>query len=449
MLTPRFTCSQDDDAVIVSLYVPSIRATEVSILVEGTSFTINVNPYFLRINFPSPVVEDDASSALYDPSSGYMTVKLAKAVKGEQFQDLDMLGKLMAPSTSSPATNRKPMIEVLDGDDEEAKKAWLMQERDTLLDAEKHNWNLPPPLPDTPFSTSLTHPYGFLNLHSGYFPRATDTENEVNTYGEDAERLSEGERWEKMRAHEEEKWDPEHYIADFMDDAMIREILAQDAPFFDLLHEPITFTDDENLIMIQLPQREFLLTPELNRNLYLTIVPILFSTAYDALTTFSEPTSQSAWTISVLAAPFVSLNSLPANCTLLSALVSCYRRALAYPLYRSWALCEGVRREAAQILRKGRRGVGKLLFWTRAVLDAGGPYAAYARVWVDDYLRWVQMHASDETFLSLADELSALHISKVDIGWPLQELEEAAQEMQQGDSDDESDQQEHMLPAPL
>ncbi|KZT59821.1 hypothetical protein CALCODRAFT_493344 [Calocera cornea HHB12733] len=394
MITPKFSCDQDDTSVTVSLYVPSIRATEVSILVEGATFTLNVNPYFLRINFPSPVTEDEASSATYDPSSGYMTVRLSKAVRGENFKDLDLLGKLMAPGTSvAPTSERKPVIEVLDEGDEESRKAWLMQERDILLEAEKHNWHLPPPATEPLISTRLTHPYGLLNLHSGYFSRVTDTDNEVNIFGEEAEKLSERERWEGMLEGEEEKWDPEHYVADFMEDTMIQEILAQEAAFADLIQEPISFTDDENAVLLQLPQREYLLTPELNRNLYLTLLPLLFSTIYDALTTFSDPTSQSAWTVSVLCPPFVALNSMPSSSTLQSTMMACYRRALAYPLYRSWALCERIQQELAGVLKKGRRGVVKVLLWTRGLLDAGGPYAAYSRIWVDDYVRWTQIHA--------------------------------------------------------
>ncbi|KZO95211.1 SHQ1-domain-containing protein [Calocera viscosa TUFC12733] len=380
-----------------------------------------------------------------------MTVRLSKTVKGEDFKDLDLLGKLMAPSTSAAAAaDRRPVIEVLGEEDEGSKKAWLMQERDILLEAEKHNWHLPPTPSEPLISTRLSHPYGFLNLHSGYFSRVTDSDNEVNIFGEEAEKLSERERWEGMLANEEEKWDPEHYFADFMDDTMIKEVLVQEAAFSDLLQDTVSFTDDENAVLLQLPQREYLLTPELNRNLYLTLLPLLFSTIYDALTTFSDPTSQSAWTVSALCPSFVALNSLPSSSTLQSTMIACYRRTLAYPLYRSWALCERIREEVAGVLKKGRRGVVKVLLWTRALLDAGGPYAAYSRVWVDDYVRWTQIHASDETLVSLANELATLKMSKADIGWPLKELEQAALDMGEGDSDDESDEEPtHMRAAPL
>lgn len=74
--------------------------------------TVYINPYFLRLHFPHAVVEDDSSSALYDPSTGYLTITLTKAVKGQTFADLDLLAKLLAPRSSQPPPT--PSIEVLE-----------------------------------------------------------------------------------------------------------------------------------------------------------------------------------------------------------------------------------------------------------------------------------------------------------------------------------------------
>jgi len=60
-------------------------------------------------------VEDDNSSAQYDPDSGYLTVTLTKENKGEDFEDLDLLAKLLAPRRST--TGQSPSIEVLSSDD--------------------------------------------------------------------------------------------------------------------------------------------------------------------------------------------------------------------------------------------------------------------------------------------------------------------------------------------
>ncbi len=80
---------------------------------DETLFTVHINPYFLRLNFSHPLLEDDASSAVYDPSTGYLTVTLTKEIPGQEFKDLDLLAKLLAPRPSKNAPPQ-PTIEVLD-----------------------------------------------------------------------------------------------------------------------------------------------------------------------------------------------------------------------------------------------------------------------------------------------------------------------------------------------
>ena len=81
------------------------------ISVDDTLFIVHINPYFLRLNFSNKVLEDDSSSANYDPGSGYLTVTLTKEVRGQDFKDLDLLAKLLSPR---PSENRnKPSIQVI------------------------------------------------------------------------------------------------------------------------------------------------------------------------------------------------------------------------------------------------------------------------------------------------------------------------------------------------
>lgn len=107
---------------------------------DDTLLTVHINPYFLRLNFSHALLEDDESSAQYDPSSGYLTVTLTKAVKGQTFDDLDLLAKLLAPRPSKP---EGPLIEVLDSqeaptDDEELANATgrlsMSQEQQEILE---------------------------------------------------------------------------------------------------------------------------------------------------------------------------------------------------------------------------------------------------------------------------------------------------------------------------
>ena len=69
-----------------------------------------MNPYFLRLNFSHALRGDEDASASYDASSGYLTVTLFKETPGQEFNDLDLLAKLLAPR---PSEQQQPVIEVL------------------------------------------------------------------------------------------------------------------------------------------------------------------------------------------------------------------------------------------------------------------------------------------------------------------------------------------------
>ena len=94
------------------------------------------------------MLEDEESTAQYDPSSGYLTVTLTKAVAGEKFEDLDLLAKLLAPRQSEQVP-QGPLIEVLEsqeapggaeGDEEElvARTKELSLDRQEILEGTLH-----------------------------------------------------------------------------------------------------------------------------------------------------------------------------------------------------------------------------------------------------------------------------------------------------------------------
>ena len=208
---------------------------------DETLFSVHINPYFLRLNFSHSLLEDDTSSAVYDPSTGYLTVTLTKEVPGQEFKDLDLLAKLLAPRPPKEAQTQ-PVIEVLDSQEasqdddaddlaERAQELTLEQQEilegmrpPTLLShiarcipcsvAAQNDWQLPQSIPDSlpPLQTSAAQPYGFLNMHSGYFRHVELTENEVNELGAEAETSTPGERRQRRLKHEDEKWDEEHYM---------------------------------------------------------------------------------------------------------------------------------------------------------------------------------------------------------------------------------------------
>ncbi|KAI0255359.1 SHQ1 protein-domain-containing protein [Lactifluus subvellereus] len=451
MITPRFSCSQNILSVLVSVYCPAVRASEIEIHLDHTLLSLHVAPYFLRLNFPASLVEDDQSSAVYDPASGYLTLTLTKLNRGENFPDLDLLGKLLAPPAQS--TPHRPTIEVLASRDDAAVPGTT--ERNEILQAAANDWTLPQTIPDTlpVLETSLYKPYGFLNAYTGYFRHVASTENDINELGADAEILSLSERRIRRLGHEDEKWDPEYYMADFADAEQIEELLAWTHPHLESA-APVIFTEAENAAMLRLPRKEYLASPRETRDIYLTLLTLLFAYAYDARTTQHDPTPESAWTIAALTPPSPLSTPLhedeaPERWPTTETLIPSYRRALAFPLHRSWALAESCRADAARFLGRGARTVLRCLLELRAVLDAHPVYYVYARVWVDDFCRWIQACAREDTLVRLGRAVGRLSISKDSLGWDLVALEHTVQIAKEGQPDSDDEDLESERPAPL
>lgn len=177
-------------------------------------------------------MEDDFSSAQYDPSSGYLTLTLSKVIPGQEFKDLDLLVKLLAPRPAVP----QPLIEVISEDqacnkdqDLIARTEALSLERDEILQgttdelpndetrddsrilAAQNDWQLPQSITEIPLDITMQKQYGFLDLHSGYFKHVAHTENEVNELESDAESCTVSQRRERRLRHENDKWDEEYY----------------------------------------------------------------------------------------------------------------------------------------------------------------------------------------------------------------------------------------------
>ncbi|RDB24070.1 Protein shq1 [Hypsizygus marmoreus] len=460
MITPRFTCSQTEESVIISIYCPSVRAQDVEIHVDETLVTVHINPYFLRLNFSKSLIEDDASSAKYDPSSGYLTITLTKENKGEEFDDLDLLAKLLAPRPSVP----QPSIEVISNepaaseDDDLAARTEALsldRERREILQAAENDWQLPQEVPEPPLSTSIQKYYGFLDMHSGYFRHVTHTENEVNELGSDAETCTPSERRRRRSEHENKKWDEEYYMADYADDEYIRELLEWRHPHATTTGD-FQYTDEENAVILRLPRKEYLPTQTQTHNLYLTLITVLFSYAYESRTTQLDPTPESAWTLSMLIPAFSALDPpcvSPADPLTFSAaaladvLVTSYRRSLAFPLYRSFILAEACRNDVGQFLSRGKRTVVRCLLEMKNILDHHEVYYVYSKVWLNDFCVWAQAYASDVVLLELGKAVTELKIEKSLIGWNLEALEAATHEAEEGDSDSDDPDSDDSSPA--
>ena len=176
-------------------------------------------------------------------------------------------------------------------------------------------------------------------------------------------------------------------------------------------HHLISITSTTQVLLIDLA------SPQETHNLYLTLLTLLFAYAYDARTTQHDPTPESAWTIAALTPAFSALDPPPYSHSphrspqvtqritkddlkhsdldfesgeLAETFIPSYCRAVAFPLYRSWALADACRKDVAHFLLRGTRTILRCLLELRAILDAHEVYYIYSRIWLDDFCHWIQ-----------------------------------------------------------
>jgi len=147
-----------------------------------------------------------------------------------------------------------------------------------------------------------------------------------------------------------------------------------------------------------------LATPVQTHNLYLTLITLLFSYAYDSRTTQHDPTSESAWTICNLTPAFSALDPpqsesyqdgehIFSDDELRGTIVPSYRRVLVFPLYRSFSLAEKCKQDVAMLLQKGKRMIMRCLLEMKHILDHHEIYYIYSKIWVNDFCTWIQADA--------------------------------------------------------
>ena len=148
-------------------------------------------------------------------------------------------------------------------------------------------------------------------------------------------------------------------------------------------------------------------TPAETHALYLTLLTLLFSYSYESRTTQNDPTPESAWTLATLTPAFSALDPAPydqaqsrstapdafTEAELASVFTASYRRALAFPLYRSFVLAEACRADVAGLLARGKRVVARCLLEMKDILDHHEVYYVYSKIWVDEFCVWTLAYA--------------------------------------------------------
>lgn len=390
MITPRFHLKQTDTTVTITIRAPYCNLRELDVCVEDDLYLFLCKPYYLRLNLPGKIVENNRTKSCFDADSGEFSFTYDKLIPGEDFKDLDFITKLLCKKVDVVEGERK--IEILSSEGEDCTTD------NSEVDAE--------------------HGFGFA-LRGGYsFSSVSDEFREV--FDVDPFKNTLQERGALRLQEEKEKFNLNHYLSDLLEDEEIREICQLDLPHNSSQDEEIQFTEKELDFLKDLSNVEFNLSPIQVQYCNNSLLDILYAYCYDRRTTFFEGTCESGWTIAKISA---SLSWFDAFNTPKEALTTSIRRCLIYPLYRHYNLAIHVLDDLKEILKLGEKMIIRCLINLNEIF-IGGDCGRYIlnNLFIKDYIIYV-MKWDKSLWTTTINETLKLTFEKEDLGLNLLQIE--------------------------
>lgn len=222
MLTPRFRISQNEEYIYIYIQAPYVKFSEAEIDISGNDFAFYCKPYLLRLYLSGEVVEDGREHADYFVDDGEFEIRIPKLVKGEHFENLDMITKLMTPSSKNADRGIKAqtLIQVI----EDNSNAANLEE----YDDDDIDWTVEqvPVSSDLPQVSPLLS-YGFNEKASNVFVQRQEELCELlDVAAPDTTPI--GERASLQLEHVQESFSADYYIGDLIEDDNIIELIHQE-----------------------------------------------------------------------------------------------------------------------------------------------------------------------------------------------------------------------------
>jgi len=408
------------------------------------------------------------AKAVYDPfnQNGILTITVWKAEEGK-WEDLDFLGRLMNPNNGgghhsslpstegqtlnvdeegnevlTPSTLKKKFEKISVLSSTESINGKDIEDGTNAIDEKGNSSNDSITFDDTNIQSQLNPHYGFLNMHHSVFiAYARDgLANDMLELPNPDETSYEDRRKIRLQT-EREKFDTERYLEDLYLSDNYDDINA-DMVYVEALSlkphwystsplekittaiETLSMTGDGNNNKSQTEEvlnndESFSLAsikahiPDISKiskdqskSLFMSLMDILFSYAYDHRTTSGDPTCESSWTI-VTMSPTLSWFETYVHPydNILNVLQWCIRRGLIYPYLRNFNfLSVQLIHDVETILSGGRRIVLRCLLQVRNILDKSEFHYLFNKLYIDPFICWVQ-RIKEEDLISFALEV--------------------------------------------
>ncbi|KAL0114988.1 hypothetical protein PUN28_010509 [Cardiocondyla obscurior] len=427
MLTPRFEITQTEAEVTIIVHAPYANIKDAEVYVEGTDFRFYCTPYYLRLQLPGEIEENDSSSGAYDCEKGDFTLRFSKVNKGEQFENLEMITTLLAPPKNKSTVI--PNIEVI-GNPSAA--SMDTSENNTSNDS-GNNWFVPQDNFAENAAIFVNSPkYGFANKISGALTafEAAWIKEIIDLPTPDTTPEAERKNLQEQRELSDFRKSEEHYMADLVQSECIEPYITYMAEWDTLEKDQVAFNEIEVDLLKELPNKEYLLSSEDVQKLCLNLVDILYASCYNHRTTSGENTTESGWTINKLSSTLCWFQNFA---TLDEVVTACIRRSLCYPLYRNWELSIKVFEDVKKVLSLGKKYIIKRFCEIHSLFNNSyEPRYILNQLYIKDFLIWLQS-LRESIIEPLHSALSEIHPNKAKMGFDLIELEVAAYSVQEED----------------
>ena len=443
MLTPRFSLSQTEDFLTVTIYAPFTHIDQTEIFMDECDFRFFSKPYYLRLHLPGPVIESEAASGSWEAETSSFVVKCPKVNVGENFEGLEMLTQLLTPKGE---TDVRTKVEVIGGEDVENSDE---EDEDVEID-----WYYEQKLPEEEIRSRSTTDresdgYGFAFKHNGVYKSLLAEYSEIVDLV-DPDNMTQMEREVARNERELADFSSDHYLCDMYDSVEeVEECLLYQPPYLacvsgpanapgplsvNNLHPSLSFTSSEQEQMLALPPKQMVVAPSLLPSVHLSLADLLYGYCYTARV-LGQDCVEAGWCCAKLSS---TLSCLAKFTSPRQLVVTGIRRALSYPLYRNWDLAITTWRDVVLILKVGKSAILKSLLSIMPALNSNPGHYIFNQLYLADYTIWVQS-VPQSHMVSLAGAIERVldRVTKDEIGFELPELEEAARLTIQ-DEEDES-----------
>ncbi|CAI2349899.1 unnamed protein product [Caenorhabditis sp. 36 PRJEB53466] len=424
MITPVFWISQEDDSLVIRIRAPHGNLAELDYEHGENMFVFTCPPYFLRLHFKQMVQEYGSGTGKLEWKSeeGEFHIRVPKLHRGEHFTNLDMITELLNPSRE---IHGRPLVEEVQSEENEEEMEEDPEGNEFLVDQEVSKESEASDYKIEKFG------YGFGWSKAGVIERLREEIGHVVDLP-NPEDVEIGLRISKCATFDYKKFDEGRYLADTVEPE--EELIAIIAAEFNI---KLSLTDDDRVKLKDLKTKPSRIQGS-DCEVATSLVDIVFAYCYDQRVNDWESTCESGWTCSKLSP---SLSYLTKFDTVREALLSATRRAVSYPLYRSFNLAVKVIEDTKKVFLEGRSALLHVLCDLNHIFVASGEFRYILNdLFITDYLIWIQSVPENviEDIQKQLAELPAIH--KTDLGWDLDMLETNAKlEKTTLDSDDDPD----------